>query len=45
MKEVYHLAMQSEEAEEPMAEELTYNYWGVIKMSVNTNIFAEKFVF
>ena len=28
-----------------MAEELTYNYWGVIKMSVNTNIFAEKFVF
>ena len=28
-----------------MAEELTYNYWGVIKMSVNTNIFAKKFVF
>ena len=28
-----------------MAEELTYNYWGVIKMSVKTNIFAEKFVF
>ena len=28
-----------------MAEELTYNYSGVIKMSVNTNILAEKFVF
>ena len=30
-----------------MAEELTYNYsgLGVIKMSVNTNILAEKFVF
>ena len=27
------------------AEELTYNYSGVIKMSVNTNILAEKFVF
>ena len=25
-----------------MAEELTYNYSGVIKMSVNTNILAEK---
>ena len=28
-----------------MAEESTYNYSGVIKMSVNTNILAEKFVF
>ena len=28
-----------------MAEELTYNYSGVIKMSVNTKILAEKFVF
>ena len=28
-----------------MAEELTYNYSGVIKMSGNTNIFAGKFVF
>ena len=27
-----------------MAEELLYNYSGVIKMSVNTNILAEKFV-
>ena len=27
-----------------MAEELTYKYSGVIKMSVNTNILAEKFV-
>jgi len=24
---------------------LAYNYWGFIKMSVNTNIFAGKFVF
>ena len=28
-----------------MAEESTYNYSGVIKMSVNTNILAEQFVF
>ena len=28
-----------------MAKELTYNYSGVINMSVNTNILAEKFVF
>ena len=28
-----------------MAEELTNNYSGVIKMSVNTNILAEKIVF
>ena len=28
-----------------MAEELTYDYSGVIKISVNTNILAEKFVF
>ena len=28
-----------------MAEELTINYSGVIKMSVNTNILAEKLVF
>ena len=27
-----------------MAEELTYNYSGVIKMSVNTNILAFRFV-
>ena len=26
-------------------EELTYNYWGVIKMSMSTNMFAEKFIF
>ena len=28
-----------------MGEELTYNHWGVIKMTVNTNTFIGKFVF